>query len=86
MKIRISLHGFVREYAGVEEVVIDAPEQVTAEGLRDLIEDSLMGRQEEAQRVSLSACALGTEQKILRRSDIVPQGMPLLLLPPVNGG
>jgi molybdopterin converting factor small subunit len=86
VKVRITLHGFVRERCQLDELTVDVLDGITVGELRDYIQDVLINSGNAGDNLSLNACALGTDKRILLRSEVVPRDTPLAILPPVNGG
>lgn len=81
MTVQVSLFARARELAGVSAVAVRVAPGSRVKDLRRGI-----GTQYPALASLLPACAIAIGHDFAADSDLVPEGNPVALLPPVSGG
>lgn len=78
----VEFYGVLQQVAGTRSLQVDVPDQaLTVDQVLERLRTEVPALSAHLPRV---ACAQG--EKLVRRSDPVDHGKPLVLLPPVSGG
>ena len=81
MRITVRLFAILRERAGVDEIAIDVPENVTAKSAGAIVADKYP-----ATRDLLPRVAYAVNRSYVRPDTRLKSGDELALIPPVSGG